>query len=434
MGVRWMSNIEKHLKEEKERLDHMTAPAELEARLRGALENRTPVKKPKRKKPLFGAAAVALLFMVIVGYHYNGFAYYGKKLFGFDEVITGTLKQLNDDEMGQIIDKQKQLADGTLLTVDGIMTDANQLILYYTLTNPNGLSYEDHLRFYRMTGFLTNSTAVGGQSLLNEEENEIKGMMSFEPVSPFTKELTLHFSNQWQNGQFIEDTISFPYNPNQAMQTETKQSIRKTVNVDQGNVTFHSITATPTMTVIDGKLQVDNFDRVNYALGGIDLVANGEVVQQLGGGSTSTIRGYNFDIRFDALPQPLQSLELVIREFVGYEKLEQTVNFETFDKDPIPLLDGKSLWITDVSTTSTGIEMTIATENDVMLDGVSIRAGDEVTELRTIVNQTELKLENGTLLKQRTLLFDTLDEPELLMIKGMHYMKRYNETIGIPIK
>ncbi|MDE5415078.1 DUF4179 domain-containing protein [Alkalihalobacterium chitinilyticum] len=429
-----MSNMEKRLKEERERLDHMTAPAELEARLRGALENRTTVKKTKRKTPLFGAAAVALLFMVIVGYHYNGFAYYGKKLFGFDEVITGTLKELNDDEMGQIIDKQKQLTDGTILTVDGIMTDANQLILYYTLTNPNGLSYEEHFRFYRMTGFLTNSTAVGGQSLLNEEENEIKGMMSFEPVSPFTKELTLHFSNQWENGQFIEDTISFPYNPNQAMQTEIKQSIRKTVNVDQGKVTFHSITATPSMTVIDGKLQVDNFDRVNYALGGIELVANGEVVQQLGGGSTSTIRGYNFDIRFDALPQPLQSLELVIREFVGYETLNQTVKLRTIDKDPIPLLDDKSLWITDISTTSTGVEMTIATENDVMLDGVSIKAGDEVTELRTIDNQTELKLEDGTLLKQRTLLFDTIDEPELLIIEGMHYMKRYNETIDIPIK
>ncbi|MFV8829926.1 DUF4179 domain-containing protein [Alkalihalobacterium sp. APHAB7] len=429
-----MSNIEKRLEEEKKRLDNMTAPEELEARLRGALENRTTVKKPKRKTPLFGAAAVALLFMVIVGYHYNGFAYYGKKLFGFDEVITGTLKELNEEEMGQIIDKQKQLADGTMFTVDGIMTDANQLILYYTLTNPNGLSYDDHFRFYRMTGFLTNSIAVGGQSLLNEEENEIKGMMSFEHVSPFSKELTLQFSYQSLNGQTIEDTISFPYNPNQAMQTEIKQSIRKTVNVDQGKVTFHSITATPTMTVIDGKLQVDNFDRVNYALGGIDLVANDEVVQQLGGGSTSSIRGINFDIRFDALPQPLQSLELVMKQFVGYEKLDQTINLAKTGENPISLFDGKLLWITDVSTTTTGTEITIATEDDVMLDGVSIKARDKITELRTIVNQTELKLDDGTILKQRTLLFDTVGEPELLVIEGMHYMKRYNKTIVIPIK
>ncbi|WP_216829703.1 DUF4179 domain-containing protein [Alkalihalobacterium elongatum] len=427
-----MSKVEKRLEEEKKRLDTITAPAELEARLRGALDT-TPAKRQKRKAPIYGAVAAALLFMMVVGYHYNGFAYYGKKLFGFDEVITGTLKELNEAGMGQVVEKQRQFADGTNLTINGIMTDANQLILYYTLSNPEGLSFNDDIRFRKITGLFTDSFVGGGQTLLNEEGTEIKGMMSFEPVSPFAKQLTLHYSMQPQNGEVIEETITFPYNPNQAMQTEIKQSIREKLKVDKGNITFHSITATPTLTVIDGLLNVDNFDRVNYALGGIELMANGTPVQQLGGGSRSSIRGTQFDIRFDALPETLESLEIVMREFFGYKKLDQTILLSDIGENPV-LLGEKKLWMADVTTTSTGLELTIATDEDVMLDGVFIQTRNESVELRTIVNQTELKLEDGTLLKQRTLLFDTIEEPEYLLIEGMHYMKRYNQTIEIPVK
>ena len=73
--------------------------------------------------------------------------YYGKKIFGFDEVITGTLKELNNEGMGQIIEKQTKLEDGTDFIINGIITDANQLILYYTLTNPNGIDEHTEMSF-----------------------------------------------------------------------------------------------------------------------------------------------------------------------------------------------------------------------------------------------------------------------------------------------
>ncbi|MNJ47988.1 hypothetical protein D3C77_431670 [compost metagenome] len=85
------------------------------------------------------------------------------------------------------------------------------------------------------------------------------------------------------------------------------------------------------------------------------------------------------------------------------------------------------------AVTSQGVEITIATDDDVLLDGVSIEAQDEVTSLRTTVNQLDSKLEDGTIMKERTLLFDTSVMPEYLHIKGMHYMKEYNQVIEIPV-
>lgn len=427
-----MSNVEKRLAEEKKRMDSIRAPEELETRLRRVL-NRTPPKKTNRLGLILKLAAVALFLVVSVGYHYNAFAFYGKKLLGFDELLSSTLKELNEEGMGQPIEKQTKLEDGTVLTINRIMTDANQLILYYTLNNPNGLDEgtSDHFRPSRITGFLTNSRVESGTSLMNEEQTELIGTMFFEPVNPFSKTLTVHF---WQNDQMTEGSISFPYQPNKAMQTQLKKSIKKTLKVDKGTITFNSITATPTMTVVKGTLNVENFHRVHFALGGIELRANGTPVELVGGGSQSLpLRGFKFDIRYDTLPEQLDSLELVLKEFVGYQRLEEKISLASLGKEPIEI-NGKELWVKAVTTTSQGVEVTIATDEDVTLDGVSIETQSGITPLKTTVNQIYTEQENEREMKERTLLFDTTVNPEYLLIKGMHYMKPYKKVIEIPVK
>ncbi|NEU30645.1 DUF4179 domain-containing protein [bacterium LRH843] len=428
-----MKTIEKRLAEEKKRMDLLTAPEELELRLRNALAE-TP-KKIKRKRPIWKLAAVALFCLIVISYQYNAFAFYGKKLLGFDEVIDGTLKELNDEGMGQVVDKKITFADGTDFIIDGIMTDANQLIMYYTLFNPNGVDEQTNelFLFPKITGFLTKSNVESGTSLMNDSGTEIKGMMTFEPVSPFSKTLTLHIREHYQNGgQLIEEQLTFPYNPNEAMQTQIKKSINKTVKVDKGTIYFNSIKATPTMTVIDGSLRVENFDRVNLALDRIELLANGIPVQMIGSGSKSSLKGRKFDIRYEALPVQLDSLELVMKEFVGYQTLNEMISLAADGNESI-LLDGKELQVKDILVTSQGLELTIATDEDVMLDGVSVKRGNEITSLKTTVNQLYTEQEDGEMKKVRTLLFDIRHEPEYLIIEGMHYMKEYNHVIKIPI-
>lgn len=427
------NNIEEQLADEKTRIASITAPEELEMRLRNAL-NSAPDKRTKRLSPIWKIAAVAVLLVTVIsGNSYNAFAYYGKKLLGFDDLIQGTLQQLNEQGMGQSIDKKTTLADGTELTINGIMADANQFIVYYTLTNPMGLDEtEDQFRPFKIEGFLTDSNVSSGVSLINEDQTEIKGTMTFDSVSPFSKKLTLHYWEP-QNNQMSEGTITFPYNPNQAMVTQIKQSINTKVKVDKGSITFKSITATPTMTVIRGSLNVENFDRVRLGLEGIQLIANGSPVEILGSGHQTSLGGRSFDIRFDTLPEELHSLQLVVKEFVGYQKLEQKYPLTADNSSEPFLLGDKELWIKDVSKTSQGIEVTIATDEDVMLDGVSIEADGESTSLTTTINQKESKQTNGKLMKERTLLFDTQSKPEALLIEGIHYMKAYNKVIEIPV-
>ncbi|HHY73116.1 MAG TPA: DUF4179 domain-containing protein [Bacillus bacterium] len=428
-----MNNIEKRLAEEKERIDSITAPEEVEMRLSRALK-KIPPKRKKLIAPIL-KIAVALFFVAIISYQYNALAFYGKKLIGFDEVMTGTLQQLNEEGKGQIVEKKIVLEDGTNFIINGIMTDANQLVMYYTVANPKGVDYfsSDPFSGSRITGFLTNSNRGGGWASINENQAEIKGTMSFDPVSPFSKKLTFHYWQHQQNGQMKEESVTFPYNPNKAMQTEVKQRIKKTLKVDKGTITFDSITATPTMTVIAGTLNVKNFDRVHSALFGVELIANGVPVETLGSGSSSSFMGTRFDIRYDRLPKPLKSLELVMKEFVGYQVLGEKIPLISAGTDERIALNGKELWVKDVSATSRGVEITIATDQDVMLDGVSIEIQNESIPLTTTVNQNLIKKENGQELKERTLLFDTKEKPEYLLIRGMHYMKQYNKKIVIPV-
>ncbi|MHC0038018.1 DUF4179 domain-containing protein [Pseudoneobacillus sp. C159] len=426
-----MKRVEERLMEQKEILDSMPVPEELEARLRNAL-NHTQ-KRKNRKKPMWLIAVVALLFLSVFGYHYNAFAYYSKQIFGFDELLTDTLKDLNNQGLGQKIEKKTLLADGTELTIKGIMADETQLILYYVLSNPNGID-EDLMMtssFRNITGFFTNSSAVSGTSIINLEGTEVKGTMSFDPVNPFAKKLTLHYDQQLNHNQQVTQTITFPFNPNEALQSQLKQSIKKKFSVDKGHITFNTITATPISTVIEGTFNIENFDRVDMAFDGIQLIANGSSIPLIGSGSHSALKGRKFELRYDALPKQLDSLQLVINKFVGYEKLEEKIPLTPHTNEPIRIHQQQELWVKEVKSNGENIEITIATEFDVMLDRVSIETDIGEIPLQTTINQTKTTAEDGRTLKQRTLLFHTTENPKHLLIKGMHYMKLYDYMVEI---
>lgn len=429
-----MDNIEKQFEDAKSKLESIQVPEELETRLWNSLQSAS-VKRRKRSASLFLTAAAAIFLLAFITFQYNAFAFYGKKLLGFDVLSSGTLNELNEKGLGHMIEKKTALGNGTIFELNGVMADDNQLVMFYTLSNPDGMR-EDYSIYdtnpARITGLFTNSHSEYGTSQLNEAGTELKGILSFEPVSPFSKELTLHFSHLTENGQVKEEKLTFPYNPNKAMQSIVKQSINQTLKVDMGTITFDSIKATPTMTLMEGKLNVENFDRVDFALGGVELRANGKPVPLIGGGSKSSLMGKTFDIRFDALPEKLATLELVLNEFAGYQKLNEKIPLDSIENEVIKR-KGKELIVKKLSITSQGAEITIATDDDVMLDGVSIASDDKKTPLKTTIRQTSTKQENGRLMKERTLIFKTETTPEVLLIEGFHFMKPYNDSIMIPV-
>lgn len=422
-----MNDIEKELLAQKKQLDSIQAPDELEGRLRQALDS-APGKK--KSMPKWVITVAALLFLSLVTYNYNGLAYYGKKIIGFEDLMGGTLADLNEDGMGQAIGKQVVLGDGSELTVDGIMTDANQLILYYTISNIK--EYEEDIALANIKGFLTNSHMSAGTSLLNEERSELKGKLFFDPVSPFAKELTLEFAKMTESGTSKSGSISFPYDPNKAMQTEIRQNINKTVKVDQGKITFKTITATPTVTLIKGTARVENLDRVQLPFDRIELLANGQSVEVVGSGTTSALGSTKFELRFDALPKKLDSLELVVKEFVGYTIVNEQIPLPSTTGQPFGM-NGYDMWVKDVVQTDAGVEITIATDEEVLLDGVSVEGQGGIVPLETTLRQEYETIEGGKEVKVRTLLFEMDALPDNLRIKGIHHMKPVDEVIEITV-
>lgn len=426
--------VEQQLREAGKRLEAITAPDDMEARLRSALDQARPVRPKHRVSPIWKVAAVLLLVTAITGNQYNAFAYYGKQLLGFEELTTGTLRQLNEQGMGQVIDKHFRLADGTDLTLNGMLSDANQLVLYYTLANPAGVHADnsDGFRPERISGFWSGSHWVSGVSQPNANGTEWKGMMTFDSVSPFAKKLTFHFS-QMVDGRMKQEQLTFPYNPNQALPTQLRQTLPHQVAVDTGTIIFRTITATPTSTVITGQLKLAHGIRTSQMLDGIELWADGSPVPMQGSGRENSGNGETFELIYEVLPQELKSLELVVKSFAGYAKLDLELLLSTTNGDePVAIAD-KSLWIKKTAITGEGLELTIVTEEDVSLDGVTVENADGSIPLRTTVRQEEVKQADGGLLKERTLLFDTTREPEKLKIAGMHYQKVYDKHIAIPL-
>lgn len=309
-----MNNIEDRLLEEKMRLSELSAPEEMEARLRKALNTAAPrTKAIWNVKKSWTITAAVLAVILFAGNQYHALAYYGKMLFGFDEAVYDTLSELDKQGKGQTLNQRFQLEDGTMLTINGLMSDENQFILYYTLNNPNGLRGSDSFFPDGIKGHQTDSHDIlnGATSGPTGGVTETKGYVAFDPVSPLTKELTLSYwyklkeSDQRQKGQ-----ITFPYRPDEAMPTKIKHSVNVAVNGQ--TITIGTITATPTMTLIESTLQAENEHLNQAVLNGIDIIANGDSISLFGGSSHSQTGA--FSMYYDALPENLQSLQLILKE------------------------------------------------------------------------------------------------------------------------
>lgn len=310
-----MSNIKGRLLEEKLHLSELFAPEELEVRLRSALNAAVPRRKAIRNvKSGWRMAAAILAVMLVAGNQYHALAYYGKTLLGFDRVVNGNLGELIKQGKGQTLDEQVQLADGTILTVDGIMADENQFILYYTLSNPNDGSFLPT----RLKGFQTDSQIQTNSWGPSEERTETKGFMTFEPVSPLAKKITLSYWEELpESDQRREGQITFPYHPDEAMPTKIKQFVNETLTVESQTITIGTVTATPTMTLIEGTLQNQQLDQDfldEVVLNGIDLIANGDSIPLSRGDVHRTQDGMAFSLRYDSLPDNLHSVQLILKK------------------------------------------------------------------------------------------------------------------------
>lgn len=77
-------------------------------------------------------------------------------------------------------------------------------------------------------------------------------------------------------------------------------------------------------------------------------------------------------------------------KFVGYQKLNERIEL-TSDNEQSVEVHGKELLIRKVEKTTDGIQVTIATEQNLLLDGVAIQAKGTSTPLYTILGSEHLE-------------------------------------------
>ena len=435
-----MENIENMLKERKKTLDKVEVPEELGARLSRALNGKRALKRRNNSWKI--KVATVCLAVLLVGYNLNTLAFYGKKLLGYDRVMNGTLKQLNELGKGQLIGKSHTFQNGVSVTLDGIMLDESQLLAFYTVHDPRGQVDSVNLQpIMQLNGLFGSYMAEGGQGEINEENTEIKWLMGFEP--PFFLERTLHFKFGLIDDNTLEEgAISFKLDRTKAMGRTLKKTIDQTFELEQTKIKFESILASPTRTVIYGSIQNilevarDQLRgerlRMNHLT--VSLIANNnEVISQQGGGMSTDMRGITFEQSFDALPEDLQSLHIKLESMSVDRDVNEKVNLNKVEtKREIEIL-GQEIEIDRVYESNDSTFVTITSDESTVLTRVYLMIDGNEVELQNTVTENLDKLPDGRIRHTRTLHFPGKGDNLALHIERITFTELYNITFEVPV-
>lgn len=436
-----MNKIEDLLKAKKTHIDRIQVPEALEGRLRSALNKKTQFPRANRLKSY--AAAMVILVAMLLSFNYEAIAFYSKQLLGYDQVMNASLKQLSDLGKGQSIGKSVSFDNGTSLTVDYVMLDENQLLLFYTVNDPSGHVDEDNISpIMSLKAFWGEYHHQNSQGTMNEEKTEMNYLASFEPPMPFEKNLTLKFSLR-QQGREVPAEISFTLNRNTAMGHTLKKTLNKTIVVDNTPITIDSILASPTKTVINGFMQ-NILELAKGQLSGerfrpadltLKLIANGKEVPKQGGGMSTDLKGITFHSDYDPLPLDLEQLQLELVRFGADHDVNQQFRLNKTndgEKQGLTIL-GQMVEVTNIETSQGETHITISSDEGLILSRVYLRMNGQKVSLEQTTKDEYDKLHDGTIIHTRTLRFlGTGDELEL-DVQRMTYSKNYDEMLEIPI-
>lgn len=433
-----MDQLDKMINNKREEFEHIKAPEVLEQRLISVLSNTSP-KKGRRK--ITGPLVAACLALLLFGYNFDTLAYYSSRIMGYGGVMNGTLRQLNELGKGQIIDKSYTFNDGLKVTLDAVMMDDTQLLAFYTIEVANGKADDSNI-ILDLAGGLAHYMPQSGQGISSADEKSIKWVQSFEPPHFFEKSLTFGFSYINSDTKNERGEIKFDIDRQKAMGNTLKANIHKTIKLDSEKIYFDTILASPTKTVINGKIQnilelvADDIKHERIMPKDIELklYANDMLLQTQGGGMSTDMKGITFHTDFDALPEKLESLKLELVRFTAQHEVNEVINIDpTVTPQKFNLLD-QQIIINKIEEKDAKSYITITTDESVVLSSVYLLDGDKTIQLNKTIEDTYEKTQQGEILHTRTLEFEQKSSTYKLNIKTMTYSTQYNQIIELPIR
>lgn len=404
----------KEFDEMKQKLESISAPADLEARLKAKLD---AVPQKKKKPNIAKRCALTIVASLIIGFvslNFQAIAFYGKTLIGYDELMTDSIKQLNEEGYGQPVEKKIQLHDGKTFVIEGIMSDLNQLELFYKVTG-DGEDFSENFSFADLHGFWTK--VDGSYGIFNPKTN--RGILGFNPASPFAKKLTLTFTYKEKDYE-----ITFPYKASQSVPTTLKKRINKSFKFGFGKVKIKKIIATKGTTRIEGEVKGKTDRSITYDLSQIILLADGKEIEGITSSINSSLFGKSeFDVTFQGIPEHTKELSIVVKKFNEKETVNKEIPLElkTFDLGPVDIT------ILSIEKIDGQTAIRISTEYNVLLDKVQLKTSSGLVDLSQ-TSDFDTKSENQNI---RTLYFKSEDDAQSLLIKNVYYIKNYDYTIPI---
>lgn len=446
-----MRNIEDELKIKSDEIDSMKAPLEMEDRLRRALDSEVmpdivPVKRRQWRTGKWVLAAAVVLFVAFGALNFDVLAYYGKKIFGYDEVTSGSLKELNTLGMGQEIDKSYTFKNGTKVTLDGVMLDENKLVAMYTI---NGDSEEkiQNISLNPIEGFWGSYVMTSGQGLESDNKKEIKWVQEFISPSIFDRDLNFTISSTSDDVSRGEvGRIPFKLDMNKAIKHVIKCDINQTVEFQGTKYKFNTLSATPLSVVVEGSIFPGSQDEWKIYEGrdllgqrrtlDVELtetyIQDGKPVtekleRQTGGMGTGT-GGISFDFGFDGLKPDIQSLVLSFVKVEDTRMIDKKISITPGMEETKVVPNSDELVIKDVKVDGGNTVVVFDAQVDVAFEPALMIGGEQS---KVLDESPDTVSEGGKELIQKTYKFEGSGSDMQLMLKTLSREQYVNKDITV---
>jgi hypothetical protein len=436
-----MMDIEKALKEQKKQIDQINAPAELKPRLETALNAERKRKSQDYRWPLRAAAAIMVVFLA--GYNFNTLAYYGKRMIGFEGLMTDTVSELVNSGLGQDIGTTYAFDNGVNLTIDGVMIDYNNLILFYTFSGD--LNFDDPDKIFNLPsvylkGFFETIEHNHSVGSLDEDNREIKFVSYYDPPRALTRQIKIESYSMGDSGfNLIEDKVII--DRSKAMGKILKQSVAHTFKVGNRDIKIDELIATPTATSITGSIQnifqlardslSDNRIRPNSI--SMSLWANGRQVDSQSSSLKTDSKGITFKQDFDVLPEDTKSIQILLESVTADYDVDENFALTMDNGEKNIRINNQHIAILDVWESDSQTCVKIRTEDHLYLSEVFLEVDGTKAELaKTVENQTD-KLKSGRIERTRTMYFDKSGEDMNLNIKRITYKTDVYQSVKIKV-
>ncbi|HHX59686.1 MAG TPA: DUF4179 domain-containing protein [Epulopiscium sp.] len=418
-----MINIDRDLNKMKNELDNLTVPHQLEIRLRESLDG---IPK-KRYRPKLNLASL-ILAIVLIGFGGSTLANYTKKIIGYENVMNGTLRELNKLGRSQIIDKSHILEDGTKITLDAIMLDANNLVLFYNLYNASGLLNDEKLPMIHLSGS-RGLYRGGGHGEVSKDGTEMKWVMTYHAPKFYEKNLKMIF--QGDTGP-LDGEINFQIDRKKAMAKELKINIDKEIKVLDNKIKVKSLVASPISTVVKGGFQnifelgLDHLKKERTYFESIEMVllANGKPVDLKSSSMSTGPKGSYFNITFDSLPKDTEKIQLKLISLGANQVVNERI---TLDKDSLgetyAILD-EDILINKVFEEKGNTYISITTDKETYLSSLYLDIDGQEAPLEQTIEEDSTQN-----YRTRTAKFKGTGEHLELLVKTLRFKKDVGMTI-----